>query len=261
METAADGSTERDVIQSLGRGVAVLSAFDSGGPAMTLDELATASGISRSATRRLLLALSDAGVVAFDGHLFRPTARLLDLGYAQQSRLTFAEVAEPHCAELAESLGRTVSLARLDGDDVVYLVRVGSPRTLRVALAVGKRLPAYVPMIGRIQLAMLPDADMAQRLAAPGAQEYLARSGTTVAEYERELSSARQRGWMAGRGVVEPGLSAVAVPLSDRAGRTVAGLSVTTHAENPDEELGWTLPALQRAAERIRADLHPAHLA
>src|SRR5262245_22753934 len=148
-------AVDRDVVQSLVRGLEVIRAFDAEHPTLTLDEAAERSGISRSAVRRLLRTLMEAGLTEFDGHRYRPTPGLLDLGYAQQSRLTLAQVVEPHCTALSAELGRTVSVATLEGAEVVFLARVGAPGLMTVSLGVGSRLPAHHPAIGRVQLAWL----------------------------------------------------------------------------------------------------------
>ena len=56
--------TERDYVQSIERGFAVLLAFDADRPSPTLAELATATGLSRPAVRRILLTLQKLGYVA-----------------------------------------------------------------------------------------------------------------------------------------------------------------------------------------------------
>src|SRR3712207_1958408 len=95
--------SERDVVQSLARGLAVVRAFDAGHPALTLDEAAARTGFSRSATRRLLRTLMAAGLADFDGRFFRLAPGLLDLGYAQQSILDLPDVARPHAQALSRA--------------------------------------------------------------------------------------------------------------------------------------------------------------
>lgn len=257
------GLAERDVVRSLVRGLEVLRAFDGEHPALTLDETAERTGISRSATRRLLRTLVIEGLMSFDGHHYRPTARLLDLGYAAQSRLTLAEVARPHCADLSRQLGRTVSLGRLDGDYVLYLVRVGAPRYMAVGIQVGTRLPAYLPALGRVMLAHLTQRQFADYLASDLYLVHVARGKAPGPEQlTKDLAEVRQRGWSYVSEALETGLSAVAVPVRDRSGRVVAGLNVSTPTGGrpPRGELLDAVPDLRRTAERIKADVHPVHL-
>ena len=253
--------SDRDVVQSLMRGLDVVRAFDGTHPELSLDEAAERTGFSRSATRRLLRTLMTAGLAVYDGRHYRLTSRLLDLGYASQSRLSLAEVALPHCEELSHRLGRTVSLAQLDGDSIVYLLRVGAPRLVAVSLHVGSRLPASIPAIGRVVLAGLPDEELAGFLASDAFREQSERTGSSADDLLEELADIRARGWCHVSEVLEAGLSAVATPIRNQAGRVVAGLNVSTRTggQAPVLDLLDTVPDLMRTAARIGDDLHRTH--
>ena len=255
--------SDRDVVQSLVRGLDVVRAFDGTHPELSLDEAAERTGFSRSATRRLLRTLMTAGLAVYDGRHYRLTSRLLDLGYASQSRLSLAEVALPHCEELSRRLGRTVSVARLDGDNIVYLLRVGAPRLVAVSLHVGSRLPASLPAVGRVILAGLSDDELNGFLASDAFREQSKRTGLSAEDLAKEMDDIRARGWCHVSEVLEAGLSAVAAPIRDRTGRVVAGLNVSTRTggQAPVLDLLDTVPDLVRTATRIGDDLHPTHQA
>ncbi|WOP18874.1 IclR family transcriptional regulator C-terminal domain-containing protein [Raineyella sp. LH-20] len=259
---SAPGPVDRDVVQSLVRGVTVVRAFDAAHPALTLDQAAERVGISRSAVRRLLRTLMAAGLTTFDGHHYRLTAGLLDLGYAQQSRLTLTQVAEPHCAALSRDLERTVSLARLTGSDVVYLVRVGRPRLVDVAIGVGSRLPAHHPAIGRVQLAWLPEAELEAFLASETFRTRPTRMFPTAAALRETLADIRERGWCEVAEEIAAGVTAVAAPIRDRSGRVVAAINVLTESgvHGGATVLDEVVPAMLHTAADIGTDLHPSHL-
>lgn len=252
---------DRDVVRSLVRGLALIRVFDAEHAALTLDQAAERAGISRSAVRRLLRTLMAAGLATFDGHQFRLSSRLLDLGYAQQSRLSLAEVAEPHCAELAAATGRTVSVGRLDGADVVYLVRSGAPRLMSISLGVGTRLPAHIPAIGRVQIAHLDDPALSAYLATTYAENPV-RTAASTDDFRRELAEIRDRGWSYVAEEIDAGLIAVAAPIVDRSGQVVAGIDLSTHADASagEQRLLDAIPELVAAGARIGADLHASHL-
>src|SRR5438132_1382647 len=68
---------EKDFVQSLERGLAVLQAFSQQQPAMTLADVARATGLSRPTARRLLLTLEQLGYVQLDSRHFPLTPRTL----------------------------------------------------------------------------------------------------------------------------------------------------------------------------------------
>ncbi|WP_199579801.1 helix-turn-helix domain-containing protein, partial [Streptomyces sp. CRB46] len=53
----------RDFVESLARGLTVLTAFDENRPALTLSEVARATGLSRATARRALITHEHAGLV------------------------------------------------------------------------------------------------------------------------------------------------------------------------------------------------------
>ncbi len=132
-----------EFVESLGRGLAVLTAFDEHRPALSLSAVAEATGLARATARRALLTLAQLGYVTQHGRLFRPTPRVLDLGFARLSTLTLAQIAQPHLAELVARVHDSASMAVLAGDDIRYVARVHTVRIMSVSITLGTRFPAY----------------------------------------------------------------------------------------------------------------------
>ncbi|WP_040690077.1 IclR family transcriptional regulator domain-containing protein, partial [Nocardiopsis lucentensis] len=163
---AAKGELGADFLQSLARGLAVLTYLRAPG-GRTLSEVAEATGLARATVRRSLLALVQLGYVAQDGRTFTLLPRVLELGHAPLSRLTFERIATPHLADLVRRVHDSASVSVLDGDDIRYVARVATTRIIGVDLGVGTRLPAYPTSMGRVLLAGLPPEDLADRLPPP----------------------------------------------------------------------------------------------
>lgn len=245
----------RDLVQSVVRGFAVISAFDAEHAEQGLDAVADRSGISRSATRRLLQTLVAEGMVAFDGSRYRLTARVLDLGYAVQSRLSIVEIAAAPSRELSERTGCSVGLAQLDGDEVLYLSRIAAPQYLELGLRVGSRLPAHVPALGRVQLAWQGEGAIEAYLASAMFADHPAFGVENAYDLREDLAQVRKQGWSHVQGAADDGLSAIAVPLRDRAGTIVAGLNIAGQdGITPFLDL---LDDLAATAELITEDLFP----
>ena len=146
-----------DFVQSLERGLAVIRAFDSERPELTLSDVARATGLTRATARRFLLTLSELGyVTATDGH-FSLCPRVLELGYSYLSGLGLPELAPPHMERLVAQVNESSSISVLDDTDIVYVVRVPTRRIMSITLSVGTRLPAYCTSMGRVLLAGLPE--------------------------------------------------------------------------------------------------------
>jgi IclR family transcriptional regulator, pca regulon regulatory protein len=244
-------------VQSLERGLAVLRAFDQGRPELTLSEVAVATGVNRAAARRFLLTLADLGYVRTDGRFFSLTARVLELGYAYLSGLTLPEIAEPHLEALVAEVSESSSVSVLDGHDIVYVARVPVSRIMTVAISVGTRFPAYATSMGRVLLAGLSDADLEAHLAGMMVERLTPRTVLSTKALRAEIQRVRAQGWALVDQELEEGLRAVAAPIRDRAGRTVAAVNVSAHASRTTVESMRRdlVPPLLAAAARISADL------
>ncbi len=83
----------------LARGLTVLTAFGEGRPALTLSDVARATGLSRATARRALLTHEHLGLVAArPDRTFVLTPRVLDLGFPPQSRTSLPAWPDPTCA-------------------------------------------------------------------------------------------------------------------------------------------------------------------
>src|SRR6478672_7999450 len=115
---------EAHYVQSLARGLSVITAFGPDTPALTLSDVARATGLTRAAARRFLLTLVDLGYTRQDGKLFSLTPKVLGLGYAYLSSVSLPGIAEPHLDRLAREVGESSSMSVLDDTEIVYVARV-----------------------------------------------------------------------------------------------------------------------------------------
>jgi IclR family transcriptional regulator, pca regulon regulatory protein len=244
-------------VQSLERGLAVIRAFDAQRPELTLSEVARHCDLTRAAARRFLLTLADLGYVRTDGRLFRLTPRVRELGYAYLSSRSLPEVAAPHLERLVEEVHESSSMSVLDGDDIIYVARVPMARIMTVAINVGTRFPAYATSMGRVLLAALPEKVLEEYLGRVTLHRLAARTTTSVDALRAELSRVRGQGYAIVDQELEGGLRAVAAPVRDKTGTTVAAINVSSHASRTsmDKIRRELVPKLRAAAARIEADL------
>ncbi|MEV6110526.1 IclR family transcriptional regulator C-terminal domain-containing protein [Streptomyces sp. NPDC051940] len=247
-------------VESLARGLSVLTAFDAGRAELPLTAVAEATGLARATARRALLTLQQLGFTATDGRLFRLTPRVLDLGFAALSGLSLPDIAQPHLAGLVARVHDSASMAVLDGADVLYVARVPTVRIMSVNITLGTRFPAYATSLGRVLLAGLPAADRAAYLAGADLAPLTRHTVTDPARLAALLDQADREGHAVADEELEEGLRSLSVPVRDRAGRVVAAVNVSMHASRRTarqarEEL---LPPLREAVARIEGDYHAA---
>jgi IclR family pca regulon transcriptional regulator len=246
-----------DFVQSLERGLAVIKAFDSANPELTLSEVARAAGLTRAAARRFLLTLIDLGYVRVEGRLFALRPRVLELGYAYLSSLSLPEVAQPHMEALVGRIHESCSVSVLDGNEVVYVARVPTHRIMRVAISVGTRFPAFATSMGRVLLAALPPEEAETHFPPEAVQQFTTRTVTDPQKLHALLARVRVQGYCVVDQELEEGLRSVAVPLRDGEGRVIAAMNVSMHvgARTADEIKREILPQLQATSAEIEQDL------
>jgi IclR family pca regulon transcriptional regulator len=252
-----DEPREAHFVQSLERGLSVITAFGPSTPELTLSDVAKATGLTRAAARRFLLTLADLGYVRQEGKLFRLTPKVLGLGYAFLSSVPLPGLAEPHLEWLAREVGESASLSVLDGDDIVYVARVPTSRIMTVAINVGTRFPAYATSMGRVLLAGLDDGALEEHLAGLVLERFTSHTVATVDDLRERVLDVRRQGYALVDQELEHGLRSLAVPVRNRGGAVVAAVNVSSHISRVTREKARRelLPPLLRAAADIETDL------
>jgi IclR family pca regulon transcriptional regulator len=220
--------------QSLERGLAILSATAEHGGALSLGDLARLVALSKSTAHRYATTLVHTGYLAQDAQTKHYTLgpRALGLGFAAISSLELTQVAERPLQALADQTGYTVSMAVLDGADIVYVdhrrpVRAGF--RLELDIHVGSRLPAYCTSMGKM---LLSERDPASLRAILDRTD-LARRGPKTITAREQLLTALAETARAGLAVndeeLAPGLRSIAAPVRGRSGEIVAAINIAVH--------------------------------
>lgn len=248
---------ERDFVQSIERGFAVLMAFDADLPHPSLAEVAERTGLSRPAVRRILLTLQRLGYVAGAGGRWSLTPRVLTIGQHYAATHGIVEIAQPHLLRVVEQTGESASLAQLDGIDVIYVARVHARRVLSLNVDIGTRLPAHATSMGRV-LAAFAESAVVDRIIAEGGLPALTSSTITDPIVFRDaLHEVRRAGYAVVDGELEDGFLSAAVPVRDAQGTVVAALAYSTSRgrRTPEEVEEEAVPVLLEVAEAIGRDL------
>lgn len=258
IEDSASGPGRRaDHVQSFARGLAVIRAFGGHQSELTLSDVARSAGLTRAAARRFLHTLVDLNYVRTDGRLFSLRPRVLELGYAYLSTLGLDDVAAPHMEQLVGTIRESSSITVLDGDEIVYVVRVPTSRIMAVTIAVGTRFPAYPTSMGRVLLAALGPEELESYVQRVELTALTRRTVTDKTALRQIIAKAASRGYAIVDQELEDGLRSVAVPIVDRSGTVIAALNASVHTSRAtmDDLRRQVLPQLQAAGARINNDI------
>jgi len=245
-------------VQSLERGLAVIKSFDEAHPEQTLADVAKATGLDRAAARRFLLTLESLGYVEHGGKLFRLRPQTLQLGYAYLSSLPWWRSAQRISEHLTGRIGISSAVGVLDRHDVVYVAYASARRfPLLLNRSVGTHLPAITSAVGRVMVAALSKEEERAWLASVTLERYTPLTRTSRTEIGRALDEVRKSGFSIVDQELEIGLRSVGVPIRNKGGAVVAGLSASIMEPQISREaiIERYLKPLQEAADEITATL------
>jgi IclR family transcriptional regulator, pca regulon regulatory protein len=255
--------TSRYFIQSLANGLKVLECFEEGREELTLMDLARRLGWTKTSAFRYLATLTALGYLELDepSRRYRPSVKVLNLGYAALNALSFPELAVPVLERLSREFDESTNMAVLDGAEVVYVARAGSKRILATNLHVGSRLPAHCTSMGKVLLAFLPEREREQRLKRFAYQAYTPKTITNAAKLRRVLAQVRRQAYAINDQELDLGLRSCSVPVFDKDTSVIAAinLSMSSLRASVDEVAKKFVPALTAASREITAILRARH--
>jgi IclR family pca regulon transcriptional regulator len=250
--------SNRDYVNSLARGLEVIRSFTRTRPKMTLSDIARATGMTRATVRRFVLTLVREGYAETDGKYFNLKPKVLELGFAALSSLTFIDVAQPIMARLAHDLEESVFVAVLDGEDVVYVSSATPPkRFVNISVSVGSRAPAHAVSTGRVLLATLEADALREYLEQATLEKLTDNTVTSKVKLRGLIEEAGAKGWSIVDQELEVGLRSIAVPIYDKNGAVIAALNVACPSSRtaPEDMHDRILRELQAASRDITASL------
>lgn len=244
---------DKEFMTTLAKGLAVIQAFGTERPKLTLSEAAEAVGLSRAAARRVLRTLTLLGFVEQDDRHFALGPRVLDLGFSYLSSQSWIDQAQRHLKALSEQLHESCSASVLQGDEIIYVARVQTQRIMSSAIAIGTRLPAFHTSMGRIQLGYLPDAELWGRLRAARIEPITPSTITDLTALFERIKQDHERGFSIVDEELERGLRSISVALTTRTGALVGAINASTHTSRTtrSEMRDRFLPRLNEIAQRV----------
>lgn len=258
MRTVKKEISNRDYVNSLARGLEVIRSFTRTRPKMTLSDIARATGMTRATVRRFVLTLVREGYAETDGKYFNLKPKVLELGFAALSSLTFIDVAQPIMARLAHELEESVFAAVLEGDDVVYVSSATPPkRFVNISVSVGGRAPAHAVSTGRVLLAALEPDGLHEYLDRATLEKLTENTVTSKVKLRGLIEEAGTNGWSIVDQELEVGLRSIAVPIYDKNSVVIAALNVACPSSRiePEDMRDRILLELQAASRDITASL------
>lgn len=233
-------------VGSLEKGMRIMSAFNEYHTALGLTDLAQLTGLDKSAVQRLTNTLHQIGYLNKDpeSRRFSPSLKFLELGNAYLWSDPLVQLAMPKVIELGRRLGERVNVARIDGTEIVYIIRIPTQLTAFGAMIAGRRLSALTTSSGRALVACMPPEERRKAVETWPIKVMTPRTTLDRGKIAEAVEEAAMRGYglTFGENIVNE--IGIAAPIPSDRGASVATVQCSVSA------LRWTV-------EKVRDELAP----
>jgi len=217
-------------IEVLARAINVLSVFSHARPQLSLSEIVQAVRLPKTTVFRLLSSLVERDFCEFDSQSGKYSLgfELVRLADIRQRQTNVHDAAIPVMRDIRNEVNETVILSVRSGDFRVHIDFVEGLHPMRRMADLGVRAPLYAGAASKVLLAGMEDEEIEAYLART---ELTPLQKTTITDTNvlwREIRAIRKRGYAESKGEIFPGGGALAAPLKDFAGRTVAVMDILT---------------------------------
>lgn len=246
-------------VKSFAKGLMVINCFEGQDQNMTLTQVAKKVGITRAAARRFLLTLEQLGYAKHENKRFSLTSKVLELAGNSVRNVNIWDVAKNHLQILAKNIDEACSAAILDGYEIEYVVRIGTPhRIMSVTPIIGSRFPAHITSTGRVILAHSTDLVIEDYLKHADFQKHTEFTIESKQQLKQTLHEVKTVGHVILNQELEIGLRSIAIPLFDQNNHVLGALTVGTHISRVAEHslIEKILPELQKCGQNITAELN-----
>ncbi|UDF37460.1 UNVERIFIED_ORG: DNA-binding transcriptional regulator KdgR [Shinella sp. XGS7] len=223
-----------------------------------ISELSVRLAMPKATVYRFLQTMKTLGYVSqeSDSERYGLTMKAFELGARALQYPDLVELAKHHMQMLADATGETVHLGTLIDSEIIYVHKVDSRHMLGMYSRVGRRAPIHCTAIGKVLMAW-EHPERRQRVLQ-GAEFKRFRDKTIVepAAFAAELERVKAQGFGEDREEFDDHIRCLGVPIFDRLGQPIAGMSVSFPTFRYDEaKAPEVVKMLQDASRDISARL------
>jgi DNA-binding IclR family transcriptional regulator len=206
-----------------------LEQFTLDRPELSLMEISSGAGLSKSTAHRLLSTLEAVEMVEFDRKTsrYRLGLKIFRLGSVVSKSMELLSQAEPLLSIVTEEIDESSFLLVADGHEALCLRRFDGSHNIRVLfMEPGKRSAFNCGAGQRVLLAHLPEGKW-EEVVADHTRRMTQYSLVSKEELERDRREIRERGYSVGWEDVTLHACGLAAPVRDGTGAVIASVSVS----------------------------------
>jgi len=251
-----------DYIAGLAKGLSLLECFGMERQKLNVTQISERTGLSRTAARRYLKTLKFLGYLETDEHFYWLTYKVLRFSSAYLSSAYLPKVAQPMLNLLSLKTALSFSVAVLDEHEVVPVAKSVSPQNDSAKISplgihLGNRLPAYATSTGKILLSRLNKELQIKWLERHSLKRLTPYTLIDPDGFLAVLQDISHHDYCICKEEHELGVTAIAVPILNSQGDTIAALNCIGPSHRIDDQyfIQQILPLLKQTAHELRAIL------
>jgi len=220
---------------------------------MSLTQIVSASGISKTTAFRLLQSMNNRHYVEKDkDNCYSIGLKLIESVSYHINGLELQTESKPILAELRRKLNLTTHLGVLDSHEVIYIEKIDIYPMTRLYTQVGYRSPAYCSSMGKCLLACLSGSELEQAMYACKFERFTDNTITNFTDFKKCLKQVREQGYAMDNQEYMIGHRCIGAPVFDYRGDAIASISASgTTAEITDEKIPQIIDEVKSSALRL----------
>jgi DNA-binding IclR family transcriptional regulator len=245
-------------IEVLRRAIDILAVFSHAKPTMSLAEIVAAVQLPKTTVFRVLSSLVGRGYCELDAAAGKYSLgfELLRLADIRRRQGNVRDVAIPVMLQIRDAVNETVILSVRSGYSRVHIDFVEGLHPMRRMADLGVHAPLYAGAASKVLLAGMEDGEIEMYLKRTHLTAFQKTTITDSATLWREVNAIRKRGFAESKGELFLGGGALAAPIKDFFGATVAVMDILTPehrytAAHRNHCIDMLLDGSRRASERL----------
>ncbi len=239
--------------RSVERAISVLMYVCQGNSPMGLTDISRGAGLDKATTLRLLTTLANVDLVRqrSDDRKYVPGGGIYNF-WPNEVR----KICRPHMQTLLEQTQETICLIVPRGKQRVCIDVIEPNRELRIVAPIGRAVPVYAGAAGRVFMAQKTTVQVKEILSKCEFTAITAKSITDRDIYCEQLDDVRTNGCAYSADEVELDTSAIAAPVFDGLGNTVAAVVVRGPGSRMAQDtIASLIPKVKACAAAISEDI------
>jgi IclR family transcriptional regulator, KDG regulon repressor len=242
--------------RTLQRGLNVLELLSEHPDGLELHEIATTLSMPKSSAHNLMQTLLSMRYVRLTpSSRYQLTLKTFEVGAAVVQGTDINQVVRQYMMKAFNECNETMHCGVLAGRKVLYIDKIESTRSIRMASHVGIRMPLHATAMGKAFLAAMDEKEAHELLMKEPLEQLTQKTITDVDALMDQLREIRRRGWALEDEENAENVCCVGVAVMDRDQKPAYALSISAPAFRMDEktqaDYGALLMTAKRRIERV----------